>query len=141
MNQSQSILAPVFALAAWTACMLLLMAYRRIQASLSGQLHPQDFAFGESAAVPPSVALVNRNYMNLLEFPVLFYVVCLVVVLTGASSPSILAFAWAYVGLRVMHSVIHITYNRVLHRLTAFALSNVVLMALWIVVGLRAFRG
>ncbi|MBS0413400.1 MAG: MAPEG family protein, partial [Proteobacteria bacterium] len=55
--------------------------------------------------------------------------------------PSILAFAWPYVGLRVMHSVIHITYNRVLHRLTAFALSNVVLMALWIVVGLRTFRG
>jgi hypothetical protein len=40
--------------------------------------------------------------------------------------------AWVYVALRVIHSLIHITYNNVLHRLSAYALSNFVLMAFWV---------
>jgi len=43
--------------------------------------------------------------------------------------------AWAYVGLRYIHSFIHITYNRVLHRFAVFVFSSVVLFALWVRLG------
>ena len=43
-----------------------------------------------------------------------------------------LALAWAYVACRALHSLIHLTYNNVLHRLAAFAASNVVLLVIWI---------
>lgn len=75
--------------------------------------------------------------MNLLEMPVLFYVVCLVAIVAGATTAAILALAWVYVALRVVHSIIHISYNRISHRFAAFALSNGVLIALWVLVGLR----
>ena len=52
----------------------------------------------------------------------------------GTTRPAI-ALAWVYVGLRVVHSAIHLTYNNVMHRLIAFALSNAVLIALWGLVG------
>jgi len=40
--------------------------------------------------------------------------------------------AWGYVALRIAHSAIHLTYNNVFHRLSAFAASNVLLVALWV---------
>jgi hypothetical protein len=49
----------------------------------------------------------------------------------------VFALAWAYVALRIVHSAIHLTYNKVLHRLGVFALSNVVLVALWVNAGVR----
>ncbi|MDD2989703.1 MAG: MAPEG family protein [Zoogloea sp.] len=126
-----SILYPLFALSGWTFLILVLIAYRRIGAGLAGRVRPADFRFGESAAVPPEVCLPNRNYMNLLELPVLFYVVGLIGFVTAQQSALQLGLAWAYVGLRVVHSLIHLSYNNVYHRLAVFALSNLVLLALW----------
>ena len=73
--------------------------------------------------------------MNLLELPVLFYVVCLVFYVTAGASSLAIALAWAYVVLRILHSMVHLTYNRVIHRLAVFALSNGVLVALWVLAG------
>lgn len=133
-SRDVSSLLPLFALAGWTALILLLIAFRRIGAGLAGRVRPADFRYGESAGVPPDVCLPNRNYMNLLELPVLFYVVGLIAFVTGQASPPQLALAWAYVVLRVVHSLIHLSYNNVYHRLAAFALSNFVLLALWVTV-------
>jgi len=62
---------------------------------------------------------------------VLFYVACLTCYVADRVNGTALALAWTYVGLRVAHSAIHLTYNRVRHRLIAFAASNVVLIMLW----------
>lgn len=133
--QDPSILMPVFALAAWTGAILILVASRRLTAGLS----PREFALGESAKVPGAVSLPNRNYMNLLELPVLFYVICVVAYVSPVASAATLPLAWAYVVLRVVHSLIHITYNKVLHRFLAFGFSNFALIGLWIVVGTGLF--
>lgn len=138
MNVDTGILWPVAALAAWTLCMLLLMAFRRIRSALDHSVHPREYALGESERVPDSIALVNRNYMNLLELPVLFHVACILAVLVQASSPTMIGLAWAYVALRVVHSLVHVTCNRVVYRLAVFAASNVVLIGMWILL-VRAF--
>ena len=69
--------------------------------------------------------------MNLLELPLLFYVAMLLAQITATGSPLLVGLAWAYVALRVVHSLIHITYNDVLHRFLAFAASNFVLLGIW----------
>jgi hypothetical protein len=131
MLDRMSILFPVVALATLTFAVLLLIPLRRFRAGAAGQVSFDDFRYGESARVPPEVALPNRNMMNLLELPVLFYVACLTYYATDRVNGTALALAWAYVGLRVAHSAIHVSYNRVRHRLTVFAASNVVLVMLW----------
>src|SRR3990167_2758813 len=98
-----------------------------------------DFKYGESAAVPAYVCIPNRNYMNLLELPVLFYVACLLVYVTDGASIALVALAWTYVALRVLHSLIHLSYNHVYHRLMAFAASNLVLIALWLLAAMHVF--
>jgi hypothetical protein len=135
-----AILYPVFALATWTGLVLQLIPFYRVRAGLRREIRTDDFKFGESAAVPPYVSIPNRNFMNLLELPVLFYVVCLMLHVSAGTSPIALRLAWAYVFFRVVHSLIHLTYNRVFHRLSAFALSNVVLVSLWIVAAMHVAR-
>ena len=134
-----AILVPVFVLAAWTGLVLLLIPVVRIRAALRREVVADDFRHGESGEVPLHVRIPNRNYMNLLELPVLFYVACLLLFATGGASSAALGCAWAYVGLRIVHSGIHLTYNHVLHRLAVFALSNFVLLALWVLAGVQIF--
>jgi hypothetical protein len=126
------ILYPMLSLVALTLVVLLLIPYARFRAAARGEVTAADFRYGESTNVPGEVSLPNRNLMNLLELPVLFYVGCLAFYVTGAVDTSAVVLAWAYVALRAAHSVIHLTYNNVFHRLAAFAASNAVLLALWI---------
>ena len=127
-----AILQPVFALVAWTFVVLMLIPVARFRSGARGEVAADDFKSGESARVPGAVSIPNRNYMNLLEIPMLFYVGCIALYAVGNVSSSSLVLAWTYVGLRVVHSLIHLTYNAVMHRLTAFAVSNFVLAGLWI---------
>lgn len=131
MDQSQ-IFLPMGALAALTFLVLGLIPVRRFAASFKRQVTRDDFKFGESANVPGHVAIPNRNYMNLLEIPLLFYVLGIMLYVSDSLTPMMLNFAWAYVALRALHSLIHLTVNNVFARLTAFALSNLVLMWMWV---------
>jgi hypothetical protein len=132
MTDPVGILLPCMALVGWTLCVLLVMPYRRIRAALSRQVTADDFKFGESANVPPAVSIPNRNFMNLLEVPVLFYVVGVIAYVTQHVDETAVASAWLYVALRVLHSLIHLSYNHVIHRLAVFAASNLVLTVLWV---------
>jgi hypothetical protein len=130
--RQELILAPMGGLAALTFLVLLLIPFRRFRAAFAGHVTARDFVDGESPNVPSTVSMPNRNYMNLLELPVLFYVVSLMYFVTGRVAMTALVLAWLYVGLRALHSAIHLTYNKVPHRLAVFAASNAVLAALWI---------
>lgn len=126
------ILWPVLALVAWTYLILGWMAFVRVRAGLRGQIVPGDFRLGESARVPQHVVLANRNYMNLLELPILFYLACVVIAITQVPSGLQVILAWAYVLCRVLHTLIHLSYNHVMHRLAAFSASNAALGVLWV---------
>jgi hypothetical protein len=138
-----SILYPVLALVTLTGLVLLLIPITRFRAGSRREIKVDDFKYGESANVPAYVSIPNRNYMNLLEAPVLFYVACIVLFVTVGVSPVAVTLAWVYVALRLVHTLIHLSYNRVFHRLIVFALSNGVLVVLWVVVGshVLAFAG
>jgi hypothetical protein len=132
------ILLPMGALAFLTFVILLFIPIRRFRASFAGKVGPDDFKYGESARVPGEVSIPNRNYMNLTELPVLFYVICLMFYATGRTDGTVVMLAWVFVGLRAVHSLIHLTYNNVIHRLSAFVLSNFALIWLWVMFFVKA---
>ena len=137
--RAEAIFGPVSALALWTGVVLMMTGARRILAVRAGRLRSHAFRLGESAEVPEDVAVPNRNLMNLLEMPVLFYVACIAFYVTRRVNTGVVVMAWVYVGLRLVHSAIHLTSNHVGRRLLAFALSNFVLVALWITFIRRVF--
>jgi hypothetical protein len=130
--RQEAILCAMAAQVGLTFLVLFQIPFRRIRARRAGRVNVDDFKFGESVNVPDEVRIPNRNLMNLLEMPLLFYVACLTLYVTKTVDATALRMAWAYLGLRVVHSVVHLTYNKVGHRLAAFAASNVVLATLWI---------
>ncbi len=130
MNQT-AILLPAMALMGWTMTVLLLVPYRRIRAVAAGLITTDDFKLGESSSVPCSVTLPNRIFMNLLEVPVLFYFVSLVIFMTHTADTTMIALAWTYLGLRILHSLVYLTYNKVTHRGLVYATSNGVLVFMW----------
>lgn len=127
-----AIFYPVAALVTLTFAVALLVPYARFRAAFRGQVTAKDFRYGESANVPGVVSLPNRNLMNLLELPILFYVVCIALYVTRTVDDAAIVLAWLYVALRGAHSVVHLSYNNVFHRLAVYAASNVVLLVLWI---------
>ncbi len=130
MDQS-AVFQPMGALAALTFLVLINVPIRRFAAAFAGKVKRDDFKYGESANVPPDVSIPNRNLMNLLELPILFYVLCLMLFVSERVTLQVLYFAWAYVGLRAAHSLVHLTFNIVLIRLIVFAASNFVLVFMW----------
>jgi hypothetical protein len=119
----ESILWPMLALMLWTLCVLLLLPLARYRAIRAGAVDWDDFAPGESARVPEPARRVKRALVNLLEVPVIFYALVLACLMA-------LALAWAYVALRMAHTIGHLSYNRVTHRFIVFAASNGVLVAM-----------
>ena len=133
MLEKHLILWPMAALAALTFVVLNLMPFSRVIAVRTGKARVSDFKYGDTESVPAQTRLINRNYMNLLELPVLFYVVCLILFADNAVTQATLALAWLFVAFRAGHTVLHLTINHVLFRLVLFALAVVSLLALWVV--------
>lgn len=83
--------------------------------------------------LPDNIQAPANNLNNLLELPIVFYALCLLNSQQHEVSSLLVYLAWAYVALRVIHSLIHCSYNKVMHRFTAYALSSMVLWAMLVV--------
>src|SRR5215468_10359961 len=101
--RAEAIFGPVSVLALWTAGVLLMVGIRRVIAVRSRRLRQGAFRYGESPEVPDDVRVWNRNLMNLLEMPILFYVVCIGFYVTRHVTPGVVTLAWVYVALRLLH--------------------------------------
>ncbi len=128
----EAIFGPVITLVLLTLAVLGYTGYKRFGAGFAGRVRAGDFRYGETANVPPDVAVANRNFMNLLEAPVLFYTFCIAAYVTHQTAAWAVALAWLYVALRIVHTFIHLTYNKILHRFSSYAASNLVLLVMWI---------
>jgi hypothetical protein len=135
--RAEAIFGPVSVLAVWTGTVLLLTGLRRVSAVRKRRLRQGAFRYGESPEVPDDLKVWNRNLMNLLEMPILFYVVCIGFYVTRQVTAGIVVLGWVYVALRLLHSVVHLTSNRVSVRFGVFAAGNGVLLATWILFMLR----
>ncbi|MEL0251877.1 MAG: MAPEG family protein [Novosphingobium sp.] len=128
------ILQPAVALMAWTMVMWLWMYVTRIPAMSAAKLDPDSLAKDPTKTLddllPASVQWKAHNYNHLHEAPTLFYAACLVIAVAGAGNGTSATVAWAYVALRVVHSLVQATVNKVTVRFLLFSLSSIALMAL-----------
>jgi hypothetical protein len=129
---SRALLLPVAALVAWTFVMWTWMYVTRIPAILGAKmkLDPTAPRGEQMAQLPPHVRWKADNYNHLMEMPTLFYAIAIVMALSGGATASDALIAWAYVGLRVIHSVLQATVNKIEVRFSLFLLSSIVLIVL-----------
>jgi hypothetical protein len=134
------ILAPVIALVLWTLVMGVWLYATRIPALSRHRIvyDPQRPSEEFHAQLPAEVRWKADNYNNLMEQPTLFYAVALTLALLGAGSGLNAGLAWAYVALRIAHSLVHALINKVLIRFALYAAASLILLvmtlrAVWIV--------
>ena len=123
-------LTPVLVLVAWTLVMWVWMYATRIPAMKAAGIDPQEAAYPGTWAhrLRPGVRSVADNYNHLHEQPTIFYALVFFAALTGGADATAAGLAWAYVVLRILHSLVQATFNRVLVRFGVFALGSLVLL-------------
>ena len=123
-------LTPALALIIWTLVMLLVMYKRRIPAMQAISKRTQDFIddpkLGEK--MPARARWAADNYNHLHESPTIFCALMFVIFLMELVTPLALYCAWAYVIIRVIHSIVQITSNAVMVRFSLFILSTIMLI-------------
>jgi hypothetical protein len=126
-----AMLAPAFAMVGLTYAVWIRLYVTRIGEMKRRRIHPQSIALSGQAASRLEDTRAADNFRNLFELPVLLYVAVVVAILGGVVTPVSLGLAWAFVLLRVVHSAIHCTYNKVMHRFASYLAGGVVLALLW----------
>ncbi len=107
--------------------------FTRLREMQNKGIHPQALkARSQLQTLLVDSAAPANNFMNLLEMPVLFYLVVLLSLLLLVQDPVLVMLAWTYVALRYIHSLIHCTYNRVTHRFTVYFSSCIILLLMWL---------
>ena len=137
------ILAPAVALMIWTMVMWAWMYATRIPAMTKAKVDVDRLVNDPDASLdrelPPHVQWKAHNYNHLHEQPTVFYAVVIVLAMIGQGDGMNAFLAWIYVGLRVIHSLVQATANKVMVRFVLFALSSVVLIALIVMAALIVF--
>jgi len=131
------IVLPAVALVLLTAIVWVRLYAERIGEMRARKINPQSLATAALANQNLQRGQASDNFRNLCEMPVLFYVLCAVLASAQYVAPFFVLGAWIYVALRCVHSFIHLTYNRVIHRFVVYALSAVVLFVLWGTLGVQ----
>jgi len=130
----------MFAQVLLTATIWVCMYAARLSEMRTRGIDPQSVKTArEAAGVLEDVAAAD-NFRNLFEVPVLFFAVGCLLAMTDHVTDLQLIMAWAFVSLRAVHSLIHVTYNRVVHRFTAYALSTLCVFAMWLLLARDLWR-
>jgi hypothetical protein len=128
------IFAPAIVLVLWSLFMLGWLATTRLPAMARAGVDLTKLVGSRGAnlegVVPDRVNWKAHNYAHLMEQPTLFYATVVILGVVGTGEGINLQLAWAYVGLRVMHSIVQATWNRVAVRFTLFSLSTAALLVL-----------
>lgn len=108
------------------------LLYTRVKEMRAKRVHPQAASTSVQMAARLEDVRAADNFRNLFEVPVLFYALVAMALAVSHVPAWLVAGSWAFVALRVAHSWIHCTYNKVMHRLAVFLPGFALLVALWV---------
>ena len=134
------IFLPALAMVALTAIVWWRMFFTRIGQMKRERIHPQAVATSAQATARLTDSRAADNFRNLFELPVLFYLALVVAALTAQVTILTMSLAWAFVVMRIVHSAIQCSYNKVMHRFRAYVAGGLLLWTLWLVIGVGLLR-
>ena len=132
LSLSLEFVGPTIALVSWSMVMWVWMYATRIPAMFAMNMKPDPNAPSgvQMSMLPPKVRWKADNYNHLMEQPTIFYAITLSLALLGCTESAAITLAWAYVALRVAHSLVQALTNKIEVRFIVFFLSNVPLFGL-----------
>ena len=137
------ILKPVVVLIAWSLVMWAWMIVVRMPALKAAGIDVSKVRGSRpgqlDGIVPDKAQWPAHNYMHLMEQPTIFYAVALVIATSGTGNGANAWIAWGYVGIRIVHSLVQATINKIDIRFSLFLLSTLCLVALTLHAAMAVF--
>ena len=131
LSPTQHLVAVCASLALLTCVVGLRMLHVRVREMRAKGVHPQSVALSAQLAQRLEDSRASDNYKHLFELPVVFYVLCLAAMATGHVPNWLPACAWLFVALRIIHSAIQCTSNKVVLRFQVFLAGYFLVFAMW----------
>jgi hypothetical protein len=135
------VLGPVFALVLVVAAVALLMISSRNLATLRGQVPPRYYLTYSGPEPADWIERPARAFNNLMQLPVLFYVVCTLMLITQHVDRAQVAYAWLFVALRALHAIVYIVWNPLPYRFGLWVMGLITLLVIWTRFALAAWPG
>ncbi len=136
--QAVRLIYPVLAMVLLTFVVLGILGALRVSAG-ARQTYPRGYfktmKAPADAELPRRPEAVARNLINLFEVPVLFYAFVPLALLYGAADDYTLKCLWAFVGFRYVHTLIHVTVNKIPWRFGAYLAAAIALGSAWVHLG------
>ncbi len=132
-----NIFIPALVLGIYTLLFFLFLGLSRNNALKRREIKVGYYKTFSGDSEPPRLQVLARHAANLLEMPMLFYAVVLMIHASGATSVLFVALAWGFVASRFIHAVIHLGPNNVLYRFMAFGAGVAILLAMWVLLLVR----
>jgi hypothetical protein len=127
---------PAFALVLLTFTVMMRMMFSRIAMMKVNRIHPQSISTSAELIAKMPDTRASDNFRNLFETPILFYAALAFAQFTQPGNQPLLVLASFYVAIRIVHSYIQCTYNKVMHRFYVFLASVSVLLAMWAILAI-----
>ena len=131
-KEKNKMLHAMFKLVILTTVIMVLTTRTRIESLKSGVVPQNYYSLMQGHDIPDFIAKTTRNFNNLFEVPTLFYAGGAVYLALDQTGQLPVINAWIFVAARVMHSIIHLSYNNVVHRLTIFGIGNLSVLVMWL---------
>ena len=129
-----TILAPAAVLVLWSIVMVIWMASARLPALKKAGIDMSKAVGGRGAdlegVLPAEVNWKAHNYAHLMEQPTIFYATVAILALAGVGGGINTMLAWGYVGIRIVHSIVQSTVNKISIRFPLFVISTLFLAAM-----------
>lgn len=129
--QNIEIIYPSIAMFALTGIFLLSLGISRVIALKQHKVNIKYYTQYTEGEQPERLHILGRHVQNHFEVPPLFHIAIIFLFVTETATEASLIAAWAFVGFRCLHSIVHLGYNNVTHRFLCFVASLLCLVTLW----------
>ena len=126
-----ALIVPTALLVSLTFLVSLALVCYRFYLVRTGDVHAGYFKLNKGSKPPRHHEALEHNYSNLFEVPTLFYAIVAIAIATQHIDETLVILTWAFVGFRIAHTLVHISYNHVIHRLVVFFSAYVVVGIMW----------
>ena len=126
-----TIVHPLIGMVVLTLLVAIRLLYFNTWAVLSGEVHIKHFRLFD-AGISLKLQAVAQHYKNMFEMPILFYILCILLIINNNYTQFDVILAWGFVLFRALHSLARIPNRDVNLRFGLFAGSFVMLLIGWI---------
>ena len=121
---------------ALTLFVTLQLLFFAVKSIIKGEVHIKQYRIYDGE-FPAKFISVRQHYKNMFEMPILFYLLCTLLIISDSVAPLDIQLAWGFVIFRILHSISRIPNKNVNIRFGLFAGSFIMLVAEWVNYGLK----